>query len=62
MQVTNDFLGKVAVVTGGGQGMGRAVAQRLVEGGAKVVVNDKNGDAARAVADALGSGALAAGG
>ena len=60
MQVTNDFSGKVAVVTGGGQGMGRAVAQRLVEGGAKVVVNDKNGDAARAVADALGSGALAA--
>ena len=60
MQVTNDFSGKVAVVTGGGQGMGRAVAQRLVEGDAKVVVNDKNGDAARAVADALGSGALAA--
>ena len=60
MQVTNDFSGKVAVVTGGGQGMGRAVARRLVEGGAKVVVNDKNGDAAQAVADALGSGALAA--
>ena len=60
MQVTNDFSGKVAVVTGGGQGMGRAVAQRLVEGGAKVVVNDKNGDAAQAAADALGSGALAA--
>ena len=60
MQVTNEFSGKVAVVTGGGQGMGRAVARRLVEGGAKVVVNDKNGDAAQAVADALGSGALAA--
>lgn len=60
MQVTNDFSGKVAVVTGGGQGMGRAVARRLVEGGAKVVVNDKNGDAAQATADALGSGALAA--
>lgn len=60
MQVTNDFSGKVAVVTGGGQGMGRAVARRFVEGGAKVVVNDKNGDAAQATADALGSGALAA--
>ena len=60
MQVTNDFSGKVAVVTGGGQGMGRAVAQRLVEGGAKVVVNDKNGDAAQAAAVALGSGAVAA--
>lgn len=60
MQVTNDFSGKVAVVTGGGQGMGRAVARRFVEGGAKVVVNDKNGDAAHATADALGSGALAA--
>ena len=60
MQVTNDFSGKVAVVTGGGQGMGRAVASRFVEGGAKVVVNDKNGDAAQRTVDTLGSCAVAA--
>lgn len=60
MQVTDDFSGKVAIVTGGGQGMGRAVARRFVDGGAKVVVNDKNAVAAHGVADALGSGALAA--
>ena len=60
MQVTDDFSGKVVIVTGGGQGMGRAVAQRFIEGGAKVVVNDKNAVAAHRVTDALGGGALAA--
>ncbi len=39
--------------------MGRAVAQRLLEGGASVVVNDKNADNARKVADALGNNAVA---
>ena len=60
MQVKDDFSGKVAIVTGGGQGMGRAVAQHFVQAGASVVVNDKNADAAQSVADALGDGALAA--
>ena len=60
MPVNDDFTGKVAIVTGGGQGMGRAVAQHFVETGARVVVNDKNADAAARVADALGDGALAA--
>ena len=60
MQTNQDFMGKVAIVTGGGQGMGRAVAQRLVEGGASVVVNDRNADNARKVADALGDTAMAA--
>ena len=59
MRVNDDFSGKVAVVTGGGQGMGRAVAQRFVEAGARVVVNDKNADAAQTVAGALGDAALA---
>lgn len=60
MRVNDDFSGKVAIVTGGGQGMGRAVAQYFVEAGARVVVNDRNADAAQRVADSLGDAALAA--
>jgi NAD(P)-dependent dehydrogenase (short-subunit alcohol dehydrogenase family) len=36
------FLGKVAVVTGAGQGIGRATARRLAEEGATVLVADRN--------------------
>ena len=35
-----DFSGKVAVVTGGGRGMGRAYCLLLASRGAAVVVND----------------------
>jgi NAD(P)-dependent dehydrogenase (short-subunit alcohol dehydrogenase family) len=38
------FEKKVAVVTGGGSGMGAATAKRLARDGAKVVVADVNGD------------------
>jgi NAD(P)-dependent dehydrogenase (short-subunit alcohol dehydrogenase family) len=51
--------GKVAVVTGGGAGIGAACALRLADQGAHVVVGDLNGDAAAAtearITDAGGS-------
>ncbi|MFI6327108.1 SDR family oxidoreductase [Micromonospora chersina] len=42
------------VVTGAGHGIGRALATRLAAEGARVVVNDLDGDAARAVAQEIG--------
>ena len=47
--------GQVAVVTGGGQGLGAALVARLVEEGAKVVIADINLDAANHVAKDLES-------
>lgn len=45
---------KVAIVTGAARGIGRAVAQRLSDAGAKVVLNDKEHEALlREASDAL---------
>ena len=45
--------GKVAVVTGSGQGIGEAIARRLAEFGAKVIITDINTEKGQATADAL---------
>ena len=45
-----DVQGKGVVVTGAGRGIGRAIATRMAAGGARVLVNDLDADAATAVA------------
>lgn len=44
---------KVAVVTGSGQGIGEAIARRLAEYGARVIVTDINAEKGQEVADSL---------
>lgn len=46
--------GKVALVTGGGAGIGRAVVERMVDEGARVVVGDIRDDGLRSLAESLG--------
>ncbi len=55
-----DLGGKVAVVTGAGQGLGAATAELFAELGATVVVLDVDGPAARKTAEACGGLAVEA--
>ena len=57
--MTNLFTGQVAIVTGGGSGIGEALCLELARRGARVVVADINADNARRVAAAVGSQATA---
>jgi 3-oxoacyl-[acyl-carrier protein] reductase len=45
--------GKVTIVTGGGQGIGRAIALALANDGADLIVNDVNLDTANTVTDEI---------
>jgi len=52
------LMNKVAVVTGGGSGMGAAICRRFVEEGARVVLVDCRADRGEPVAKSLGDAAL----
>ena len=51
-----DLSGRVAVVTGGAQGFGRAIAERFVDSGARVAIWDMDQVYAQRTANELGNG------
>ncbi len=55
------FEGRVALVTGASRGIGFAVAKRLVDEGARVVITARKADALRAAASELGDALWVAG-
>ena len=55
MSAQLDFTGRVALITGGASGIGRAVARQLCALGARLAIADRNTDAANAVAAELGT-------
>ena len=59
MANTYDLNGRIAVVTGGAQGFGRAVAERFAQSGAKVDIWDMDIALAEKTAGEIGAGVRA---
>ena len=51
--MTFDLSGKVAIVTGGGRGLGRAIARGFAEHGAQLVLSGRTADTLAATAAEL---------
>lgn len=58
--VCRRLIGRVAVVTGGGHGIGKACAKRLAQEGARVVIAEIDPRAAEATAEELNDAGFAA--
>jgi 3-oxoacyl-[acyl-carrier protein] reductase len=58
-EIVTLLAGKIAVVTGGAQGLGLAIAQRFVDEGARVVLGDVNLEATQEAAAKLGGDNIA---
>ena len=56
--MAQEFEGKVAIVTGAGQGIGQAVTRHFVNEGGRVVLAELNAQVGQAAAEALGSAAV----
>lgn len=54
-----DLKDKVAVITGGASGLGKATAEKIIAGGGKVAIFDLNEELAQATASELGDNARA---
>lgn len=54
--MASSLAGKVAIVTGGATGIGRAIVGRLAQGGAAVVIACRNAERGSTVAEALSKG------
>lgn len=54
----NDLIGRRAIVSGAARGIGRSIAERLVDGGASVAIADIDADGAKTAAAELGNGCI----
>ncbi|MCA9093797.1 MAG: SDR family NAD(P)-dependent oxidoreductase, partial [Planctomycetaceae bacterium] len=51
-----DLTGKVALVTGGSKGLGKAMARGLAEAGADIVISSRHEDELQKAAQEIGAG------